>query len=125
MTDHVNEQDKAISTPDAPAASTDEQGGAGFIAKWAILLVCALIITFLGRFLGFEGNPLSFHTAVFALFTAVMAVICIASGLFVLFRGVAQRRALTKRNGIMLVLFGVFMLGGFFIFKSVVSLVFG
>jgi len=116
-------QDKLSAT--VTNTSTSEHGGTGFIIRWTILVTCALVITFLGRLFGLEDSPLPFHTSVFALFTGILAIVCIVIGLYLLFKGAAQRRALTKRNGIMLVVFGVFMLGGFFMFKSVVLLIFG
>ena len=115
----MKEQDKTAAAP------AKEYGSTGFIAKWTILVVCALVVAFLGRLFGFEGSPLPFHTSVFALLTGALALICIVGGLYLAVKGASVGRAITKRNGVMLVVFGVFMLGGFFVFKSVVALVFG
>ena len=129
-TDDTNTtSDGAKAQANDPNAQTDvpnsEFAGTGFIVKWTALVMLGLVLAFMGRVLGYEGSPLFVHTILLALFVGTASIVSLLAGGFYFMKGTYQHRPIIKRNGIMLMVLAVFMLGGFFLFKNVVPLVFG
>jgi uncharacterized membrane protein len=90
-----------------------------------LLILVGVALEFVGRFFGYENNPLeSFHSwmAQAALTLAGLAVIV---GYFTFLSGGKKHSTLLRRNGVLLIVTGAVMLASSFVFKMTMPLIFG
>jgi len=99
-------------------------GDARFINTWTILVLSGLVIEFIARFLGYETNPLDFYHPLIPAFTGISAALLVLAGYFMLMSEKAKQNSLYRRNAVMVAITGVLMLGGFFVFKEIMPLIF-
>jgi Kef-type K+ transport system membrane component KefB len=104
-------------------ASTDRAGTA-FVVMWTLLVVGGLVLALAARILGYEDSPF-YVTYLFALVVAISSVILVIVGCFMFDRGLARHNTSLKRNSLMCIILGVFMLVAHFVFKGWVPLIFG
>jgi uncharacterized membrane protein len=102
-----------------------DYGSTKFVVAWTVLVMLGLGFEFIGRVLGYDNNPFAFYSPVIALFAGAVAIVVTLSGFFALAKGQAKRHAMTMRKGVMLLILGVAMLVGFFVFKMIVPRIFG
>ena len=105
-------------------ASGQHYGNARYINTWTILVLSGLVIEFIARFLGYETNPLNFYHPLIPAFTGISAALLVLAGYFMLMSEKAKQSSMYRRNGVMVVITGLLMLGGFFLFKEIVPLIF-
>ncbi|MDR2715243.1 MAG: hypothetical protein LBB46_00655 [Coriobacteriaceae bacterium] len=105
-----------------PAAA--EKAGRGFVVKWTLLVCAGLACALAGRILGYADGPF-YLTYLFAVAVAISSVSLIVVGGFVFERGLRRRAAWQKRRGAMIIVLGLCMLAGHFIFRTAVPLIFG
>jgi len=105
-------------------AREKQYGNARFINTWTILILSGLVIEFVARLLGYDENPLDFYHPLIPAFTGISAALLVLAGYFMLMSEKAKQSSLYRRNGAMVVITGVLMLGAFFLFKEIVSMIF-
>ena len=105
--------------------SRQEYGDSRYIITWTSIFALGLVIEFLSRFLGYDNNPLNFYHPLIPAFTGISAALIILAGYFVLMSERTKKDSIRRRNGVMIVVLGVLMLGSFFIFKEMIPLIFG
>ncbi|MDR2492387.1 MAG: hypothetical protein LBD25_02835 [Coriobacteriales bacterium] len=108
-----------------PNAATGTYGGSGYIVVWTLLIIAGMAFEFAGRFFGFEDNPSHFYHSWIPLLTGVASCMVIAAGYLVLTGRRAKSAPMRRRNGVLLLVLGGFMLLSFFAFKEVVLRLFG
>jgi len=105
-------------------ASEQQYGNARYIRTWTILVLSGLAIEFVARFLGYDANPLNFYHPLIPAFTGISAALLVLAGYFMLMSEKSKQSSIYRRNGVMVVITGLLMLGGFFMFKEIVPLIF-
>jgi len=118
----VQETEQTTTLEEKPV---QEYGGSAFIVGWTIIIMAALAFLLFARLLTYEAGPLPLHLNEFALVGAGLALVFLALGYFTFTKKPAQRKAFTRRNGVMLMVLGFFMLVGHFAFSQILPVVLG
>ena len=94
-------------------------------AMWLVLIGLGLALEFIGRFFGFQQNPLGIWLDLAPLLTTIIAATLIIYGVFQLMRDWAAKNLGGFRVALLTMLLGSSMLVASMISKSIVRLMFG
>jgi predicted small integral membrane protein len=100
-------------------------GDARFITLWTVLIMLGLAAEFIGRFFGYEDNPLAIYHPIISALGGIVAAFIILAGVMTLMGKNAQQQTMSRRRSVLLITLGGAMLIGFFIFKQAIPLIFG
>lgn len=100
-------------------------GDSAYIAKWTLLIMGGIILEFIGRFIGYDNNPLGIFFPVVAATTVIASVVIAIFGLYTIWQGSVNKNTMARRTGSMMIIMGLIMLICFFIFKQIIPVIFG
>jgi len=103
---------------------TQQYGNSRYIVVWTVVIMLGLALQFFARVLGYEDNPLNFYHPLVPAFTGVSSAVLVLVGYFILMNEKAKKSSMTRRNGVLIVILGLSMLGAFFICKEIIPLIF-
>jgi hypothetical protein len=95
-----------------------------FIPIWVLLILTGIVIEFMGRLIGLENSPLTYHPWA-PLGTTALSGILVVVGYFIFNSAKERQSTLRRRNGLMLIITGFLMLAASMILKPVVDTIFG